>query len=37
MKKFLAAVTKILDVIYGCGILIALFVGGLTFFEERRI
>ena len=32
MKKFLLTVSKILDVIYGWGILICLFVGGLTFF-----
>lgn len=32
MKKFLATVIKVLDVIYGWGIFICLFGGGLTFF-----
>ena len=32
MKKFIKTVTKILDVIFGVGIFICLFVGGATFF-----
>lgn len=32
MKKFLQGLMKFLDFIYGWGILICLFVGGLTFF-----
>lgn len=31
MKKILKQISKILDYIYGIGILLALFVGGLTF------
>lgn len=31
MKKFLQGLIKFLDVVYGWGILICLFVGGLTF------
>lgn len=32
MKNFVKKLIQIIDVIYGWGILIALFVGGLTFF-----
>ncbi len=32
MKKFIQKFIHIIDVIYGWGILICLFVGGLTFF-----
>ena len=32
MKNILNKISKVLSTIFGCGILIALFVGGLTFF-----
>ena len=32
MKNVLNKISKVLSTIFGCGILIALFVGGLTFF-----
>ena len=32
MKKILKVISKILDYVYGWGIFICLFVGGLTFF-----
>ena len=32
MKKILTVISKILDCVYGWGIFICLFVGGLTFF-----
>lgn len=32
MKKILTVISKILDYVYGWGIFICLFVGGLTFF-----
>ena len=32
MKKILKTISKILDYVYGVGIFVCLFVGGLTFF-----